>query len=140
MKGKSDNCLNSEYVSGYKLQKLTLVQNGSKEAKSKKEKKELTQSKKLKAKESSEVDIKKDSDVRTVCNQNGKQNQEAETRSKETKAGNSRSEQNHDQIGVHIQVNGISSGTRDSDSLSIVLLCVSIDTSVVFLGISGSCI
>jgi Fe2+ transport system protein B len=86
MKGKSDNCLNSEYVSGYKLQKMTLVQNGSKEAKSKKEKKELTQSKKLKAKESSEVDIKKDSDVRTVCNQNSKQNQEAETRSKETKA------------------------------------------------------
>ena len=87
MKGKSDNCLNSEYVSGYKLQKLTLVQNGSKEAKLKKEKKELTQSKKLKAKESSEVDVKKDSDVRTVCNQNSKQNQEAETRSKETKAG-----------------------------------------------------
>jgi hypothetical protein len=31
-----------------------------------------------------------------------------------------------------------SPGTRDSDSLSIVLLCVSIDTSVVFLGISKS--
>jgi hypothetical protein len=114
MKGKSDNCLNSEYVSGYKLQKMTLVQNGSKEAKSKKEKKELTQSKKLKAKESSEVDIKKDSDVRTVCNQNSKQNQEAETRSKETKADNSRSEQNHDQIGVHIQVNGIEDEAKNT--------------------------
>ena len=30
MKGKSDNCLNSEYISGYKLQKITVVQNGAK--------------------------------------------------------------------------------------------------------------
>jgi sorbitol-specific phosphotransferase system component IIBC len=75
-----DNCLNSEYVSDYKLQKITVVQNGaengSKEAKSKEEKKELTQDKKLTAEESSETDIKKDSDVRT-CNQNSRQNQEA---------------------------------------------------------------
>jgi thiol:disulfide interchange protein len=84
MKGKSDNCLNSEYVSGYKLQKMTLVQNGSKEAKSKKEKKELTQDKKLTAEESSETDIKKDSDVRT-CNQNSRQNQEAKRQNQEFK-------------------------------------------------------
>jgi predicted CoA-binding protein len=53
-------------------------------------------------------------DLQVFQVQNGKQNQEAETRSKETKAGNSRSEQNHDQIGVHIQVNGIEDEAKNT--------------------------
>jgi 5-formaminoimidazole-4-carboxamide-1-beta-D-ribofuranosyl 5'-monophosphate synthetase len=72
---------------------MTVVQNGaengSKEAKSKKEKKELTQDKKLTAEESSDYHLEQE--IVIVC-------------------------------------------------LYYEFFCVSIDTSMVFLGISGSCI
>jgi hypothetical protein len=91
---------------------MTVVQNGakngSKEAKPKK-KKELTQDKKLTAEKTLKPILRKTAMLEHVIKTADKMKKQVETRSKETKPGNSirRSEQNHDHIGVHIQVNVI---------------------------------
>jgi hypothetical protein len=91
---------------------MTVVQNGakngSKEAKPKK-KKELTQDKKLTAEKTLKPILRKTAMLEHVIKTADKLKKQVETRSKETKPSNSirRSEQNHDHIGVHIQVNVI---------------------------------
>ena len=91
---------------------MTVVQNGakngSKEAKPKK-KKELTQDKKLTAEKTLKPILRKTAMLEHVIKTADKMKKQVETRSKETKPVNSirRSEQNHDHIGVHIQVNVI---------------------------------
>ena len=100
---------------------MTVVQNGakngSKEAKPKK-KKDLTQDKKLTAEKTLKPILRKTAMLEHVIKTADKMKKQVETRSKETKPGNSirRSEQNHDHIGVHIQVNVI----EDETYISII--------------------
>ena len=94
------------------------AKNGSKEAKPKKEKKELTQDKKFTAEKPLKPILRKTAMLEHVIKTANKMKKQVETRSKETKPGNSirRSEQNHDHIGVHIEVNV----TEDEAYISII--------------------